>query len=114
MRPCKTNKPEISGGPKSTNLKANCYQSEKKQNKTKTKNQNEAMHSPKKLEFFCGKEAKPLRMHFLNRRRISSRCTTRAAASPTAKRERERESALASERARREKHRESREHCYGM
>jgi hypothetical protein len=92
-------------------LKANCYQSEKKQNKTKTKTkkiQNEAMHSPKKPEFFYGKEAKPLRMHFLNRRRISSRCKTSAGASPTAKRERER--ALASEK----RQRESREHCYGM
>ncbi len=82
-------------------LKANCYQSEKKQNKTKTKTkkiQNEAMHSPKKPEFFYGKEAKPLRMHFLNRRRISSRCKTRAGASPTAKRERERERERASER----------------
>jgi phage protein D len=63
-----------------------------KQNKTKTKTkkiQNEAMHSPRKPEFLCGKEAKPLRVHFLNRRRISSRCKTRAAASATAKRERE-------------------------
>jgi hypothetical protein len=70
---------------------------EARKNKTKPKPkikkiQNEAMHSPKKPEFFCEKEAKPLRMHFLNRRRISSRCKTRAGASPTAKRERARAS----------------------